>query len=73
MDVDPGGERGEGEVCSLYYPIKVGLMNNPIIISVANLGIANLVRMNNPIPSEARVTNLLPYLEDVPLNSPPDE
>ena len=72
-DIDPYRGGGYGVSYNLGYPTKLGLMNNPLSISIANLGTDNLVRMNNPIPSEARVTNLLPYLADVPLNSPPDE
>ena len=49
-------------------------MNNPTTnlgISVTNLGIANLGRMNNPIPSEVKMNKISPNLVSVPRNNPP--
>ena len=48
-----------------YQAKVVGLMNKPSII-VANLG-----RVNNTRPSEARMTNLIPSSEDATLPTPP--
>ena len=49
------------------------MINSPtnLGISVANLGVANLDRMNNPRPSEARVNNLSSKLVSAPCNNPP--
>ena len=56
---------------SLGYQTKVvGLMNNHIIC-VANLGVPNLSRMNNPSPSDKIMTNLRPSSVDAPLPIPP--
>ena len=49
-------------------------MDNPTTnlgISVANLGIYNLGRTNNPILSKARMNILFPNLVSVPCNNPP--
>ena len=50
-------------------------MNNPSIsvasLDVDKLGVANLGSMNNPSPSESRITNLSPSSADDPLPSPP--
>ena len=53
---------GRGVSYNLGYRAKLGLVNNPISISVDNLGVADIVRMNNPTPSEPRMTNLIPNL-----------
>ena len=50
-------------------PHTLGVMNNPKS-SVANLGVVNLGRMNNPSLSEASMNNNIPSLANLPLDTP---
>ena len=50
------------------------MMNNPttnLVVSVANLGVGNLDRMNNTSPSESSINYLTPKLGSVPPKNPP--
>ena len=50
-DIDPGWEGKERGRYILGYRTIFGVVNNPPIVSISNLGVYNLGRTNKPIPS----------------------